>query len=110
VNDYRPVGLVVGSGVFQLEAFGHDVIYLHGAELPFSAYCIFYDKIYFRSVKCGFADGDCVIEINFVGSFFDFSLSTFPKLNIAAVLEAFSSRKDNRVNISMPKVFEKELD
>ncbi len=52
VNHHGAVLLVVGSGVFELEAFGEVVVDLNCSELPAAAYCVLFDhEVELRAVE-----------------------------------------------------------
>src|SRR6476659_1422762 len=51
VDHDRAVGAVVGAGVMDLEAFGQDVIELHGAELPLAPYDIADQEVDLRPLE-----------------------------------------------------------
>ena len=72
------VGLVVGTDVFELEAFGQDVIELDGSELPLSAEAVAHEEVGLWAVEGGFADGFFVREGHFVEDSADVGLGAFP--------------------------------
>src|SRR5581483_11152935 len=85
MDDDGPVLLAVGSGVLQIEPFGHDVIDLHGPQLPLAPDRIFEHEVDLRSVKGRFADADRRLQLHGFGGFADVALGAFPLLVRAAV-------------------------
>jgi len=86
VNHYRAMLLAVCSGVFEIEAFRHDIVNLHCSELPGSSKDITHHEINLRAVECRLAHSDVVIQLRFVGCLFDILLSLYPERILSAVL------------------------
>jgi hypothetical protein len=53
VDHHRPVRLVVGAVVGEVEALGQVEVHLHGAELPFAADDVADDEVDLRPVERG---------------------------------------------------------
>ncbi len=70
VNHHGTVLLVVGAGVFELEALGQVVVHLDGAELPAAADGVLDHEVEFGTVECGFAKLGAGFE-SFLGAGFD---------------------------------------
>ena len=86
VDDDRAVLLPVRARVFELEAVGHHIVHLHGAQLPLAAERIADDEVNLRAVEGGLALADEVVEAHLVGHVLDLALGAFPERRVAAVL------------------------
>src|SRR5699024_2595461 len=86
VNNNRTVAVVIRAHISKLKTLRHYVIYLYGAQLPFSTNCITDNKINFGSVETGFAAANGVVQLLFVGHFSDFLLCAVPEFCFTAVL------------------------
>ncbi len=91
VNHYRTVLGVVGTGIFELEAFGQIVVYLNGAELPTAADGVFDHEVEFGSIESCLAKFCAGIDTLFSTSFDD-SLLGFVPVFVAADIFFFVSR------------------
>ena len=60
--------------ILKIKSFWHHIIHLYSAQLPFTTYCIFYNKIYFRTIECRLAFSYKIIQSKFVSCFCDFLL------------------------------------
>ena len=80
MNHHGAVLLVVGSGVFELEAFGKVVVDLNCSELPAAAYCVLDHEVELRAVEGCLTEFGAGFQSFFGASFDDGLLGKVPVL------------------------------
>jgi hypothetical protein len=87
VDHHRPVRLVVGAGVAQVEPLGQVVVHLHRAELPLAADHVLHHEVDLRPVERGLA-GSSLKDAERLRRLAQRLLGLVPVLRLADVLVA----------------------
>ena len=95
MNHHRAVFLVVGAGVFKLEAFGQIVVYLYGAQLPAATYGILHHEVELGTVEGCLALYLLGVETLFAAGFYDGIFCKMPVF-VAAYVFGFVLRVAQR--------------